>query len=158
MERLKEKLDTAKRGGSIKKYQNGGMTGAAMKAKGTAMKAKGTAMKVAGSAQKAKGAAMKANALGKKVALRTTYTPGVRVGSQSVNSDGSISQSMKTGGMVNANASIKKQTVPGSKGVKSGVNPRATASKVARGRVGGISTAPKTASPKMKMGGAKKKR
>ncbi len=44
----------------------------------------------------------------------------------------------KTGGMVNSNAKI-------------------AASKVARGRVGGTSTAPKTASPKMKMGGMKGK-
>jgi hypothetical protein len=56
---------------------------------------------------------------------------------------------MKTGGMVNS-------------------NPKASASKVAKGRVGGTSAAPKTATPKamygmsmkpgmMKMGGAKKK-
>ena len=60
---------------------------------------------------------------------------------------------MKTGGMVNANAAIKKQTVPGSKGVMSGENPKATASKVAKGRSGGTSTVPKTAIPKAQMGG-----
>jgi len=58
----------------------------------------------------------------------------------------------KTGGMVNPNASVKKQTVPGSRGVKSGVNPSAAASKVARGRVGGTSTAPKKAIPKAQYG------
>jgi hypothetical protein len=59
---------------------------------------------------------------------------------------------MKTGGMVNSNAKVSKQTVPGSKGVKSGVNPKASASKVAKGRSGGTSTAPKTAVPKAKYG------
>jgi hypothetical protein len=75
---------------------------------------------------------------------------------------------MKTGGMVNANSKVSKQTVPGSKGVKSGVNPKASASKVATGRSGGTSTAPKTATPKamygmtmkptMKRGGSMKKK
>ena len=75
---------------------------------------------------------------------------------------------MKTGGMVNANANLKATATAGSKGVKSGVNPKAAASKVAKGRSGGTSKAPKTATPKamygmsmkpsmMKMGGAKKK-
>jgi len=74
---------------------------------------------------------------------------------------------MKTGGMTNPNATVKKQTVPGSKGVMSGENPKASASKVAKGRSGGISKAPKTATPKamygmsmkpgmMKKGGSKK--
>ena len=60
--------------------------------------------------------------------------------------------------MVNANSSVKKQTVPGSRGVKSGVNPSATTSKVARGRVGGTSTAPKKAVPQARMGGAMKRK
>lgn len=58
----------------------------------------------------------------------------------------------KTGGMVNPNAAVKRQSVAGSKGVKSGVNPRAAASKVARGRSGGTSAAPKTALPKAQKG------
>lgn len=58
----------------------------------------------------------------------------------------------KTGGMVNPNATVKKQTVAGSKGVKSEVNPKAAASKVARGRSGGTSAAPRTATPKAKYG------
>tara|TARA_R110002126_G_scaffold26245_7_gene88919 strand:+ start:374 stop:1123 length:750 start_codon:yes stop_codon:yes gene_type:complete len=78
--------------------QDGGMTGAEMKAKGMAMKAKGTAMKAAGSAQKAKGAAMKADALNKRVALRSAYTPGVRVGNQSVDSEGRMIGNLKKGG------------------------------------------------------------
>jgi hypothetical protein len=55
---------------------------------------------------------------------------------------------MMTGGMVNSNAKVSALKQAGSKGVKSGVNPKAKASKVTRGRVGGTSTAPKKALPK----------
>jgi hypothetical protein len=58
----------------------------------------------------------------------------------------------KTGGMVNPNAKLQAAKSAGSKGVKPGVNPKAAASKVARGRSGGTSTAPKTAVPKAKYG------
>lgn len=58
----------------------------------------------------------------------------------------------KTGGMVNPNAKLQAAKSAGSKGVKSGVNPKADASKVARGRSGGTSAAPKTAVPKAKYG------
>lgn len=58
----------------------------------------------------------------------------------------------KTGGMVNPNAKLQAAKSAGSKGVKSGVNPKAAASKVARGRSGGTSAAPKTAVPKAKYG------
>jgi len=64
--------------------------------------------------------------------------------------------SFKTGGVVNPNAKISADKTAGSKGVKSGVNPKAAASKVAKGRVGGTSKAPKTAAPKAKMGGSMK--
>lgn len=57
---------------------------------------------------------------------------------------------MKTGGMVNPNANVSKQTVPGSKGVKSGLNLKLLVSKVTKGRVGGTSKAPKNANPKTK--------
>lgn len=63
---------------------------------------------------------------------------------------------MKTGGMVNSNAKVSALKTAGSKGVKSGVNSKVSASKVAKGRVGGTSTAPKTATPKAKMGGMMK--
>lgn len=58
----------------------------------------------------------------------------------------------KTGGMVNANSKVSAIKSAGSKGVKSGVNAKTYASKVARGRVGGTSTAPKTAVPRAKYG------
>ena len=63
----------------------------------------------------------------------------------------------KTGGMVNPNAKLQAAKSAGSKGVKSGVNPKAAASKVARGRSGGTSAAPKTAVPKAKYGMSIKK-
>jgi hypothetical protein len=69
---------------------------------------------------------------------------------------------MMTGGMANPNAIVKKQTVPGSKGVMSGENPKASASTVATGRPT-KSTAPQDATPKgkygmtMKSGGIKTK-
>jgi hypothetical protein len=43
----------------------------------------------------------------------------------------------KTGGMTNPNAKIQADKTAGSKGVKSGVNPKAAASKIAKGRSGG---------------------
>jgi hypothetical protein len=64
----------------------------------------------------------------------------------------------KTGGMVNPNAKLQAAKVAGSKGVKSGVNPKAAASKVAKGRSGGTSAAPKTAIPKAKYGMTIKKK
>jgi len=75
---------------------------------------------------------------------------------------GGAMKKMKTGGMVNSNATIQAIKVAGSKGVKSGVNPKASASNVAKGRTGGTSSAPKSAIPKagygmtMKKGGMKK--
>ncbi len=54
---------------------------------------------------------------------------------------------MMTGGMVNPNAKVSALKKAGSKGVKSGVNPKASASKVAKGRSGGTSKAPKGATP-----------
>jgi hypothetical protein len=58
----------------------------------------------------------------------------------------------KTGGMVNSNAKVFADNIPGSNGVKSGVNPKASASTKPGGRVGGTSTAPKDATPKAKYG------
>jgi|LakMenE01Jun11ns_1017448.scaffolds.fasta_scaffold9935470_3 hypothetical protein len=65
---------------------------------------------------------------------------------------GGSTKKYKTGGMVNANAKVSALKSAGSHGVKSGVNPKAAASKVAKGKVGGMSTAPKTAVPKAKYG------
>lgn len=165
------------------KMQDGGLTGAEMKAKGMAMKTKGQSMKAkgqelkrVGDAKKAKGQAMAKAYSDKMIDKLGTSSSGVKLGSYNPNdkvyqTGGSTSDrgekrrlkkslkgvqkgykpisgpSFKTGGMVNPNALVKKQTVPGSRGVKAGVNPKAAASKVARGRVGGTSVAPKKATP-----------
>jgi hypothetical protein len=89
-----------------------------------------------------------------------TYVPFTRAGRKDAKTKGMVSskemkpsrQIMKTGGMVNPNADLQAAKSAGSKGVKSGVNPKAAASKVARGRSGGTSTAPKKALPKAQYG------
>ncbi len=52
-----------------------------------------------------------------------------------------------TGGMVNSNAKVSALKSAGSKGVKSGVNPKAKASTTAKGKTGGTSKAPTKATP-----------
>lgn len=79
---------------------------------------------------------------------RITMTPRPAVPIQK--RGGATKAKYKTGGMVNPNAKVSKQTKPGSKGVKPNVNPKATAAKRATGRVGGTSKAPRTAKPKNK--------
>jgi hypothetical protein len=64
----------------------------------------------------------------------------------------------KTGGMVNSNTKVKADKTAGSKGVKSGVNAKIKKQTTARGRVGGISSAPKTATPKAKYGMSMRKK
>ena len=71
---------------------------------------------------------------------------------------GRTKSTYKTGGMVNSNAKVSALKSAGSKGVKSGVNLKAAVSKIAKGRVGGTSTAPKKAVPQAKMGGAMKRK
>jgi hypothetical protein len=54
----------------------------------------------------------------------------------------------KTGGVVNPNAKVSAVKSAGSKGVKSGVNTKASASKSATRYTGGKSTAPRAAAPR----------
>lgn len=91
----------------------------------------------------------KAAAAAKAKAMKAMKTTGSKVGKTSTGA----AKKYKIGGMVNPNSNVSKQTVPGSRGVKSGVNPKAAASKAAHGRVGGTSVAPKGATPKAQMGG-----
>ena len=94
------------------------------------------------------------------------YIPYTRQGRKDAKTTGMVSSKemkakrpvMKTGGMVNPNANLQAQKLAGSKGVKPGVNPKAAASKVAKGRSGGTSAAPKTAIPKAKYGMTLKKK
>jgi len=70
---------------------------------------------------------------------------------------GMVKRKMKTGGMVNPNANVSYQKIAGSKGVTSGVNAKASASKVASSRgTGGVNTPPSKATPAAKRGGAVK--
>lgn len=52
-----------------------------------------------------------------------------------------------TGKIKNPNPSLQVQKVPGSKGTFVGLNAPITVQTVAKGRVGGTSSAPKTAEP-----------
>jgi hypothetical protein len=52
-----------------------------------------------------------------------------------------------TGKMKNPNATVNVQTTPGSKGTYVGLNPSVSVQTAAKGRVGGISNAPKSAEP-----------
>jgi hypothetical protein len=52
-----------------------------------------------------------------------------------------------TGKINNPNSSVQVQTVPGSKGVMVGLNTPITVQTTAKGRVGGTSSAPKSAEP-----------
>ena len=63
---------------------------------------------------------------------------------------------MKTGGMVNSNTKATVSKVASGRPVKS-AEPK-TAAKRATGRTGGTSKAPRTATPKMKMGGSMKRK
>jgi hypothetical protein len=58
----------------------------------------------------------------------------------------------KTGGMVNANANLQAAKKAGSKGVMHSLSAKAVVQKKAKGRSGGTSKAPKTATPKAKYG------
>jgi hypothetical protein len=60
---------------------------------------------------------------------------------------GATKKTYKTGGMVNANANLVATKSAGSKGVKSGVNPKAAASKTAKKPSASRSKAPKKATP-----------
>jgi hypothetical protein len=123
---------------ATQKMQTGGKTGYQLKKEGMALKQKGHALKKEGMALKNKGIKMKSKTAGDALDALVSHIKSFGV--------------YKTGGMVNSNAKISALKSAGSKGVKSGVNPKAAASKVAKGRVGGTSTAPKTALPKAKYG------
>jgi hypothetical protein len=65
---------------------------------------------------------------------------------------GGIMKKYKTGGMVNPNANLQAAKKAGSKGVMHSLSAKAIVQKIAKGRSGGTSAAPKTATPKAKYG------
>ena len=66
--------------------------------------------------------------------------------------------SFKVGGMVNTNTKVKNDVSPSTKGVVIKVNSKVEADKNAKKYIGGISKSPKSAVPKVKMGGSKMKK
>jgi hypothetical protein len=96
--------------------------------------------------------------MGKLPAENSSKVPGYAKDSIKNRTNTSSPVRYKTGGMVNSNAKVSALKSAGSHGVKSGVNPKVTASKVAKGRAGGTSTAPKTAVPKAKYGMSMRKK
>jgi hypothetical protein len=139
----------------MKKYQDGGRAISAKAAERKSAKGKGFTSYKMGT----KDAPGSENNKG-------TYVPFTRAGKKDAKETGMVSSNemkparkiMKTGGMVNSNAKVSALKSAGSHGVKSGVNPKAAASKVAKGRVGGTSSAPKTAVPKAKYGMSMRKK
>jgi len=151
---------TMQKGGAMKKMQGGGKTGAQLKKEGQALKAKGAAMKKEGQELRKEGMYVKNNPLrayvDRKLFGENLYDSGL--GSKKFKKGGSVKK-MMTGGMVNPNSSVSKQTVPGSRGVQSGVNPKASSSKVAGSRGSGrVNTPPSKAVPTAKRGGMVKKK
>jgi len=65
---------------------------------------------------------------------------------------GGIMKKYKTGGMVNPNANLQAGKKAGSKGVKHSLSAKAIVQKIAKGKSGGTSAAPKTATPKAQYG------
>ena len=96
---------------------------------GAQLKKEGMALKAKGKAMKAEGKKMKVDGMTEGIITRSVRDLG-----RAILPNGMM---MKTGGMVNSNAKIM-------------------ASKIAKGRVGGTSSAPKSAVPKAKKGGMKK--
>ena len=84
------------------------------------------------------------NPTGKNV-FNTVYTKAKKLMNQKIG--GSTKATYKTGGMVNANAKLVATKSAGSKGVKSGVNPKAAASSTAKKPSKPRSKAPKKAAP-----------
>ena len=126
----------------MKKYQDGGRTISEKAAARKVAKGKGTISKSYPSGPEEKG-----SYVGYSKEARKSDGPW-----KSMKDSKPARPIMKTGGMVNSNAKVSALKSAGSHGVKSGVNPKAAASKVAKGRVGGTSAAPKTAVPKAKYG------
>ena len=120
--------------------------------KGGSIKSKITAVK----------SKIKAKIKSKIMAIKKPYTkaitPGGSKGDVAKSSVGNFKRGgsikMKTGGMVNSNSKAKNDVSPSVKGILVKVNKKITPSKTTTGRVGGISSAPKTAVPKAKMGGS----
>jgi hypothetical protein len=119
----------SKKGGAIKKYQDGGRAISEKAAARKVAKGKGTISRSYPSGPEEKG-----SYIGYSKEARKSDGPW-----KSLKDSKPARPIMKTGGMVNSNSKVSAQ-------------------KVARGRVGGISSAPKTAVPKAKYGMSMRKK
>jgi hypothetical protein len=159
--------------GGTKKYQNGGSAGQSISSKGAyypdakcraegcpknpnSPKYKKEVAKLTPAEKQKIGAKYQSGGASRATGvdnMATNTTAGQRLnyptGVDNMNTNTTAGQKLnyKTGGMVNSNAKVKALKSAGSKGVKSKVNSKVTASKVAKGRVGGTSAAPKKATP-----------
>ena len=123
-----------------------------MKAKGQLIKAAGTIQKEKGQAMKAKGQDMKAKGKALKEKGRVMSVEGKKSSFEKLGDEvfgipkgQKVVKIMKTGGMVNPNASVSVAKVSKGRPTKS-TEPK-SATKKATGKTGGISKAPKTAKP-----------
>lgn len=154
--KLKAKAAMMKKGGSMKKMQKGG-TPSYAKSQAKAEELYDRDPSVRTYTNEFTGKKIPTGPMTKKeyqnAAERAASTRAEAMGEgPTLKKKGGSVKKMKTGGMVNANTKVSALKVAGSKGVKSGVNTKATTTKKATGRSGGTSAAPKTAVPKAKYG------
>ena len=146
----------------MKKYAAGGTDPSKKKARLTkrADKTMTRAQKTWRNAEASKAEAIKSgmpsdevgtNQLYAKAGRQETRAKKLKAKAGMLQKGGTLKKASK-GVIVKMNGNQPVQKVAGSKGVKSGVNPKAAASKRATGRAGGTSTAPKTATPKAMYG------
>jgi len=142
----KEVSDEYKRGGAMKKMQAGGIARPKTTTATNKFPGSGKPTKEAINNINRKPKKMQKGGLQKAATKRRTI-------------EGGTIKKMMTGGMVNPNSSVSAQKTAGSKGVQSGVNPKASSSKVAGSRGSGkVNTPPSKAVPTAKRGGMVKKK
>jgi hypothetical protein len=177
-EKEAEKNSTAKmkKGGIMKKYKTGGMVNKMKKYEDGGQKKKAT--KKANSKSYYEGNSGKSPVYtsvsgpnnysktieyahpGDKKGYNLIVTKGGKTNKFQINEEQALNQrkiakkeaGYKTGGMVNANAKLQAGKKAGSKGVMHSLSAKAIVQKIAKGRSGGTSAAPKTALPKAQYG------
>lgn len=151
-----------RKGGAVKKYQDGGTLPKKPKPFSTKSSKIGLGIlssAIAGITGKVIGDAIKARKAKKAEEEKLKKEKETQSKSKEMKRGGMVKRKMKTGGMVNPNANVSYQKIAGSKGVTSGVNPKASASNYASSRGSGrANTPPSKAVPVAKRGGMVKRR
>lgn len=149
-----------RKGGAVKKYQDGGTLPKKPKPFSTKSSKIGLGIlssAIAGITGKVIGDAIKARKAKKAEEEKLKKEKETQSKSKEMKRGGMVKRKMKTGGMVNPNANVSYQKIAGSKGVTSGVNAKASASKYASSKgSGNANTPPSKATPAAKRGGAVK--